>query len=240
MFKNRKTIPFAFAIVSMLYIAYILALGDSRMLGDEIGGDPGGMIIPLLLGVFMLISSVYIFLTDKKNEKQEEMSPVERRLFWGVVIIAVLYVAMARMLGFVLSTSLAFYILVFLNYRQGFRKDELKSFSLGLIVSEASAIGVYTACRLVIRALAIAGRQKTLPPFITSSGMILVLASILAGILIAALALIIRRIKPKEKASELFNQIFMSGMIAVISTVSFYLIFKQLFLVNLVSGIIGW
>lgn len=133
MFKNRKTIPFAFAIVSMLYIAYILALGGSRMLGDEIGGDPGGMIIPLLLGVFMLISSVYIFLTDKKNEKQEEMSPVERRLFWGVVIIAVLYVAMARMLGFVLSTSLAFYILVFLNYRQGFRKDELKSFSWDLL-----------------------------------------------------------------------------------------------------------
>lgn len=241
MFRNRKAVPFSFTILSTLYIIYIVALGDSRMLGDEIGGDPGGMIIPLILGIFMLASSFYIFLTDKKTQTAEKkMDPVDRRLFLSVLIISILYAALSRFLGFLLSTSLALYILVFINLNFGLGKDCIKPFFFGMLISEAVLLAVYTVGRTITRSMTIASRNGSLSGFFASSGAILAVTAIAAAALVFIAVFIARKALPKASSSDKVNSAFSAGMISLISTQALYLIFKQLFLVNLVSGLIGW
>lgn len=43
MLRSRKPVPIAFMVLSLLYFFYVIGSGSSRMIGDEIGGDPGTM-----------------------------------------------------------------------------------------------------------------------------------------------------------------------------------------------------
>lgn len=71
MLKDKKSILIAFVILSGLYFIYVISSGSSKMIGDEVGGDPGGMILPLVFSIFMFIASVYLLITDKRSEKKK-------------------------------------------------------------------------------------------------------------------------------------------------------------------------
>lgn len=240
MFKTRKITPFAFCIFSLIYIFYVVQLGDSRMLGDSIGGDPGGMIIPLVLGIFMFISSFYIWLTDKKDKEQDaenKLNTVEKHLLVLTIVLSLLYVATARILGFILSTSLLIYILTFANLTLGLRKSNLKAFFSGAIISEIILISVYTVGRKLTRFLLINGRKEIIPAWMGSNVAALLLTLLLVSLLFFALNFVINKI---FKNKNLFTQVKISGAISVLTTEFLYLMFKQFFLVELITGIINW
>ena len=69
MLRSRKPVPIAFMVLSLLYFFYVIGSGSSRMIGDEIGGDPGTMVLPLVLSVFMFLVSTFLFLTDKPQSE---------------------------------------------------------------------------------------------------------------------------------------------------------------------------
>jgi len=240
MFKTRKITPLAFCIFSLVYIFYVVQLGDSRMLGDSIGGDPGGMIIPLVLGIFMFVSSFYIWLTDKKVKDESEenkLNKVEKHLLVLTIVLALLYVAIARILGFILSTSLLIYVLTFANLNLGLQKSNLKALFSGALISEIILIAVYTAGRKLTRFLLINGRKQLIPAWMGSSVASLLLTLLLVSLLFFILNIIINKI---FKNKNLFTQVKIAGTISVLTTEFLYLMFKQFFLVELIKGIIYW
>ncbi|MDD4082068.1 MAG: hypothetical protein WC162_00660 [Sphaerochaetaceae bacterium] len=240
MFKTRKITPFAFCVFSLVYIFYVVQLGDSRMLGDSIGGDPGGRIIPLVLGIFMFISSFYIWLTDKKvkdENVENKLNTVEKHLLILTIVLSLLYVSTARIFGFILSTSLLIYILTFANLTLGLQKSNLKAFFSGAIISEIILIAVYTAGRKLTRFLLINGRKQLIPAWLGSSVATLLLTILLVSVLFFIFNILINKI---FKNKNLFTQVKMSGAISVLTTEFLYLMFKQFFLVELIKGIIYW
>ena len=80
MFKKHKPVPLAFMIMSLLYFFYVVSLGSSKMIGDELGGDPGGMVLPLFLSIFMFLASTYLMITDTRTseEKVEKFGQIGR------------------------------------------------------------------------------------------------------------------------------------------------------------------
>lgn len=240
MFRNRKITPFVFFLISVIYIIYVVSLGDSKMLGDEIGGDPGGMAVPLVLGIFMLILSFFIFLTDKQEGPKAKMTAIEKQLLLLTVIVAIAYVALARALGFILSTSLVLYFLLFINLREGVHKADLKAFFIGLVSSVGLLTLVYTVGRLITRNMTIAARRGNLTGLLASSGVILIITLLAVSVVLALFIIVFKQITKKKELSELTRQTYLCLLISVISTETLYLIFKQLFIVNLVGGIIGW
>jgi hypothetical protein len=198
------------------------------------------MIVSLILGIFMVISSAYIFLKERKTGEANRMDPVCRMILIWVIVVSVLYVLLSRYLGFVLATSLATFILIFVNLNEGLTRKNARQFFVALTISEAALLVAYTVGRVVARTMTIAGRKGAIPKFLSSSGMIIGLTAVAAGAVIALEMLIARRIWPSSGVKDVRRNTVMSGTIAVISTEVLYIVFKQLFLVSLIPGLIFW
>ncbi len=242
MLRNRKPIPITFAIVSVLYFIYVVSSGSSKMIGDEIGGDPGGMLLPMVLSAFMFFASVYLFITDKRDEssKPRAMTREERQLFVLTVCGAIGYVLLSRVLGFVLCTVLLLFILCFANMRKGLRRADAMAALLGCGGSLVSLLGLYSLCRVVTRSLLIAGRRGTIPSWLGSTTTTAALSMVITVIVVVAAIVLLRRIWPNSEQTQRSHDSWYSAVIAVATTEILYLVFKQLFLVELVKGPITW
>lgn len=242
MSTKRKKLPLVFIFISALDIIYVVSLGNTYMLGDEIGGDPGGMLIPLTIGILMFLLSTYIWLTEANEIKNKKMEKSDKELFIITTITAVLYVVMQRVLGFILSTSICMYILFFAYQNNGLKKDKIGLFFSGMGIMEIELLIIYTLGRIVTRYLIIQSKMNNIPLWLSSSPFIIFIN------LIILIAILVLHTKIKNKIfnninsdnNELFVSINKACVITITSITIFYLIFKQLFLVNVISGIIFW
>ena len=68
MLRSRKPVPIAFMVLSLLYFFYVIGSGSSRMIGDEIGGDPGTM---ASLGVISIhVPGLYILVSYRQTASE--------------------------------------------------------------------------------------------------------------------------------------------------------------------------
>lgn len=240
MLKDRKPIPLAFSVLSVLYFIYVISSGSSKMIGDEIGGDPGGMVLPLFLSIFMFIASIYLTITDKREGRSEKMSREERQLFILTFVFAIGYILLARVLGFILCTVLLLFFLCFANQRRGLYKDDWKAATLGCVASVLGILIIYTAGRMVTRSLLLASRRGAVPSWLGSASMTAVFSLVIMLVCIVAVILICKKIWPADESHRRAHDCWFSSVIAVTTTELLYIIFKQLFLVELVKGLITW
>lgn len=242
MFKKHKPVPLAFMSMSLLYFFYVVSLGSSKMIGDELGGDPGGMILPLVLSIFMFLASTYLMITDTKRgvDQGPAFGPDERRLFILTFLMAIAYVLAMRMVGFVLSTSLLSFTLTFFYLRGSVRKGDTKAWALGLLVSTAFLLALYSIGRVVTRFLLIGGRVGTVPSWMGSNGFVIGAVLLLVTILYLPVAIVggkkVKSLPPKS----ILRDVFVSLLVSVATTELLYLFFRQLFLVELVRGLVAW
>ncbi len=240
--KNRKPLPLAFIILSVLYFIYVVSLGSSKMIGDEIGGDPGGMLLPLVLSIFMFIASTILFLTDRVDDSYRSggvQSP-QRGLFALTIVISILYVVLMRRVGFLLTTNTLLITLLFAYMREGVKREDLTWWAGGVLSSLALLIGIYSIGRRVTRYLLLAARQGIIPKFLGSTSVVFAITFVLVGILFALVFFAGKKLSSKFPATSVFHTLFNAGFIAMVSTQLLYLIFRQLFLVELVRGLITW
>jgi len=242
MFKKHKPVPLAFMIMSLLYFFYVVSLGSSKMIGDELGGDPGGMVLPLFLSIFMFLASTYLMITDTRTseEKVEKFGPDERRLFALTFLMAITYVLAMRMIGFVLSTVILSFSLTFFYLRGTVRKRDLKVWALGSLISTALLLALYSLARVLTRFLLIGGRTGSVPPWMGTNGFVIGASLLLVSILYLPVAILgWKKVKTLSLGSSA-RDAFVSLLVSVATTELLYLFFRQLFLVELVRGLVAW
>lgn len=242
LFHNRKPLPVVFMILAVLYFVYVVGSGSSKMIGDELGGDPGGMLLPMVLSIFMFVASVYLFLTDRPatDRKPARLGKEERQLFVLTLVLAIGYVFLSRLLGFILSTSLVLFSLSFANLRAGLFWKDWKVWLGGLVSTTALILGVYSVGRVLTRSLLMAGRQGMIPAWLGSTGMVVFLTLLVVSGLIAMLLVLTRKRFSIEHSGVAVHAMWLSAMVAIVSVEFLYLIFRQMFYVELIKGLITW
>lgn len=229
-------------VLSALYLIYVISLGSSTMIGDEIGGDPGGMVLPLFLAIFMFIASAALFVTDKKSSSAggKKMGSQEKHLFAMTVVAALLYVVLARPLGYLLTTLALLYTLTFFYRRADVRAADLGTWIVGLVASTALLLGLYSIGRSITRTLLLSARRGAIPALFGSPSTVVAIVLVVVGALFIIALVLARRTMAATRCSETVRASVNSALIAVATVELIYLIFRQLFLVELVRGIINW
>ena len=242
LFRTRKPLPFVFMVVSILYFIYVISLGSSTMIGDEIGGDPGGMMLPLVLSIFMFVASTILFLTDKKSQEaaQNSRGVSEQRLFLLTLILAILYVAAMRPLGFIITTAMLVFTLMFF-YLQGtvVRKD-VATWAVGTVATLAVLLALYSIGRVISRYLLLSARQGRIPQWLGSTAVVAGVVLVIVLVLYYLLYKLTRARFHHERVPVAVSHAFDACMISAITTELIYIVFRQMFLVDLVPGLITW
>ncbi|MDX9940502.1 MAG: tripartite tricarboxylate transporter TctB family protein [Sphaerochaetaceae bacterium] len=242
LFRTRKPMPFVFMMVSLLYFIYVISLGSSTMIGDEIGGDPGGRLLPLALSIFMFIASTVLFLTDRKGEaaKDERLGSSERRLFLLTVIVAILYVVAMRPVGFLLTTATLVFTLTFYYLQGNVERKSLKPWVVGILATLAFLVALYSIGRTITRFLLLNARQGRIPQWLGTTGFVV---GIVLVVVLAIYLIVLKLTRARfhaEQVSPAIRNAFDACMLSVVTTELIYLVFRQMFLVELVRGLITW
>jgi len=242
MFRNHKIMPLVFMVISVLYFIYVVSLGSSTMIGDEIGGDPGGMLLPLVLSIFMFLGSAVVFFTDLKpnGRATASLGSSERRKFALTVGVAIAYVVLMRPLGFLLSTVLLMFTLTFFYLRGTVERKELGYWAAGSVVSVVILLAIYSIGRQLTRYLLVSSRTGKLPQWMGNSTFTVALVLI---IVLAFYLLLFRTARKRfrgEGALQIQKHLYDACLLSVLSTELIYLVFRQMFLVELVRGLITW
>jgi putative tricarboxylic transport membrane protein len=235
-FGTRRIIPLVFLVVSLLYLAFSFSLEQYRMIGDERGWDPGSRALPIAMGFLMLGLSTYLIFKETTKEQAERSVPAgARNLILLTIVLSVLYILVFRALGFILSTAILLFTLIYFNYQENVRLELLPRFAAGLISSAAFVLLVYTAGRFITRSLFYLGRARGYELF-TSKVFSAFLVLLFVAVLFAVLLISFRKTVNKPE----IRSMFIAGLIAAGVTEGLYLVFKQIFLVSLARGIVFW
>jgi hypothetical protein len=231
---SRKTVPIAMLAFSLAYFPYLVAQGNSKMIGDEIGGDPGGFLLPAFLAGFMLLGALYLLFVDKTPEKAGA-SPRPGARFYFAIVSGALYVALFSRLGFIVASSLLVFTLSFIASLDSPIRKNLVPLVTGLAATVSFTVGFYSLGRSITRYLFQVGRTTSFTiasaPFFVFAVNILVL-----GFLLYLVARIVQRMK----SGSMPHMVAVLGLVTAGSVEFLFLVFRQLFLVNLARGIITW
>ncbi|MDY0303770.1 MAG: tripartite tricarboxylate transporter TctB family protein [Sphaerochaeta sp.] len=242
MFRNRKPLPLVSMVLSALYFIYVISLGSSTMIGDEVGGDPGGMVLPLFLAIFMFLVSAALFATDRKDPSSSQggMTSSQKRLFALTAVVSLLYVVLARPLGYILTTLWLLYILTFYYIQGDVVLKDLKVSLIGFVSSTVVMLALYSIGRKITRSLLLAARKGSIPSLLGSPSAVAGITLVVVTALFVALLFLSRKLLAKWGKSGSVHSAHISALVAIATTEFIYLIFRQLFLVELVRGIITW
>jgi magnesium-transporting ATPase (P-type) len=242
MLRSRKPVPIAFMILSLLYFFYVIGSGSSRMIGDEIGGDPGTMVLPLVLSVFMFLVSTFLFLTDKpqSESRSSELGRDDLQLLVLTFIISIVYILMMRTLGFIICTVILLYTLVFFYQRHGIRKNDLSVWFVGVIVSTLMTLGVYSIGRTITRFLFRISRENSNLAWIGSRSFTLFVVLSVVIVVFVVILFVSRSFFRENRAGDTINSAWIACMVSVASTELLYIVFRQAFFVQLAQGLVAW
>ncbi|HEY9053893.1 MAG TPA: tripartite tricarboxylate transporter TctB family protein [Rectinemataceae bacterium] len=231
---SRKTVPIAMLVFSLAYFPYILSQGNSKMIGDEIGGDPGGFLLPAFLAGFMLLGAIYLLFADK-IPVGDESAPKAGAKFYFAIGSGILYILLFSKLGFIVASTLLVYSLSFIaSLDTPIRKNLIPLFA-GIATTLAFTVGCYSAGRFITRYLFQIGRTTSFT--IASAPFFVFSANILAiGLILLAASQIVHRMKPGTVSRTVMSL----GLVTAGSVEFLFLVFRQLFLVNLARGVISW
>ena len=233
----KRVIPIAFIIISLLYIVFSFTVEERKMIGDVRGWDPGSRAMPIGIGFVMLAASVYLTYKERRSPAQEEerQKPSIIKLVILTILLSTFYILCFRFLGFIISTHILLFTLIYFNYQQDIRWDMIPAFSLGLLISTCGMILFYSIGRYISRYLFLLGRKLDIPMLkgkIFTAGIPFVVLLIIFAILL----LLLRKAIKKGK----YHIPLVAGFTAIGATEFLFIVFKQIFWVSLVKGLIFW
>ena len=199
------------------------------------GGDPGGMLLPLVLSIFMFIGFLFITIKEKPDADAAK-DPAVTRLFIITLICAILYVVLHSMIGFVITSVLLVYVLTDLYLSIGKEKLPVWKHILGAVISVLGTVFVYTLFRYVTRMMLRMGRQKVIPAILGNSNVTAFISCIIVTVFVLILGLIIAK---KLKGSA-YRDMAISGTVAFAVTLYLYIVFRQFFMVTLAPGLLNF
>ena len=234
--STRIVIPIVFIFFSLLYIILSFSIEQRKMIGDEMGWDPGSRAMPIGIGFLMLGVSIYLFFKERKSGEEEiTLDFASKKLIIITIMLSILYILFFRFVGFVLSTNILLFALIYFYYKRDIRWNMIQNFSIGLFLSVGLMILFYSIGRFTTRFLFLIGRNSNIEIFSGRLFITGVTFLVLLFIFFAMLLLFKKVIK-----NENFRIPLLSGFIAIGVTEFIYIIFKQIFWVSLAKGLIFW
>lgn len=232
----KKGIPIVFIFFSLLYIIFSFSIEQRKMIGDEMGWDPGSRAIPVGIGFLMLGVSIYLLFKERKSKEEEiSIDPASKKLIIITITLSILYILFFRFVGFILSTNILIFTLIYFYYKKDIKWSMLKIFSIGLLISTGTMILFYSIGRLATHFLFLMERKLNLEIF---SGRFFITGGTFLILLLIFLALLL--LFRKALKNESFRIPLISGLTTIGITEFIYIVFKQIFWVSLAKGLIFW
>ena len=230
-FSLRQMVPLGFLMSAVGYIAFVFSFDSSTMIGDVYSYDPGGRIIPLLASVILAAASLRLVISERAVASQAVDRSV-RQLVLVNIGLSILFIALFRPLGFVISTGLMMFFLIYFNIRAVETRVPTRSFFGALCLTTAYLLFLYSVSRGVVKSLFALARacQYDLfrEPFIQVIAVLAVLVPVFFGV-----GLVLRKFSPLNAHTVIVQT-------SVGTTMTIYVIFRQLFLVQLPAGVLSW
>ena len=234
--STRRVIPLVIVVVSLLYIVFSFSLEQRRMIGDVKGWDPGSRAMPVGVGFLMLGLSIYLsFKEARSGEEEKPLGTGSKKLIILTATLSIIYVLCFRFVGFILSTNILLFTLVYFNYRQDIRWNMVPNFSIGILLSSGFIVLTYSIGRFVTRSLFLMGKRSNIE--ILTSRVFTSGITLLVVIVIFIVTLLLSKEAIKNEKSK---SLCISGFISAGATEFLYIIFKQIFWVSLARGLIFW
>ncbi len=230
-FTFRQWVPLAFLLTSVAYIAFVFSLEEATMIGDNFAYDPGGRIVPLLAAMVLCAASLRLVVHERASA-HEESDRATRYLVLANIGLSALFIVLFRPLGFVATTGLMMFWFIYLNLRATETGASMRTALPWLAVTMVYLVFLYSVSRGVVKGLFALARtyQQDLfrEPFLQA---IAVLAILIPLIVMVGMGL--RRL-PCGRVFAIASQT------TVGTTMAIYVVFRQLFLVQLPQGVLSW
>lgn len=231
--KKFKLMPLVMTVLSGLYLIYVIGSENTTLVADPYGGDPGGKVLPLVMGIFLFLGFLYITLTERPDGKHTDKTTL--CLFAVTLGLSVLYTLLMKSIGFVILSVILLYALEYIYNTIGEERRCGKA-ALGGVITLGVSCGVYMLFRWVTKTLMRLARNGVLPVAFKSSvttGAISCAIVVLFTVLLARF--ICRPLKEKGYACEAD-----AGLITFAVVLLLYIIFKQFFAVNMAAGLLNY
>lgn len=231
--KKIKLFPLVMTVLSALYTISIALSEDFKYQVDTVGGDPGGKLLPLIMGGFLFLG--FLFITIKERPDGKKMDKETLVLFLVTLVLSIAYVALLKPIGFILVTTILLYTLLYLYTTIG-EKRSIAQASIGGVSTLAATVGFYTLMRLISKSIIRMGRSGALPAFFGKSAGSACVALLFVVAVTVVLALTLVKLLNKKG----FNRPAVAGIITFATVLFLYVVFKQFFQVNLAPGLIKY
>lgn len=246
-FNIRKIIPIIFFLFGIFYIIFSLSIIEKKMIGDVRDWDPGSRAMPLGVGIVIVLSSLYLYFKESKTmtlknikgeRKENNLTNKNstQKLIFLTIILSVLYILVLRQIGFIICTVVILYMLIVIFSRGDFQISFfLEPILPGLLFSIGYMVMVYSIGRWITRSLFFLGRNSDIP--ILKSQLFITGFTFMGLILLFTFTFFIMK---KIINQKIFYQVILPAFISVGITEILYIVFKQIFWVDLAKGIIFW
>ncbi len=205
------------------------------MIGDSFGYDPGGRLFPVLAGAVMFICSTSVLwqvLRSAPNISKADKQPLMSPLVVSNIVAAFIFILSFRFLGYIIASGLFVCTLICLNQRQF---DRTLSFWGAVRANATTLIGLlilYSIGRGIVKLCFSIARNYGQPAFrepIYQAALVLIM-TLLAFLLFRSLT---RRFNMlTDQRTTVLTSI---GIVYGI-----YILFRQIFLVQLPNGLLFW
>lgn len=231
--KKIKLFPAIMTVLSALYFVSVAVQEDFKYEVDTVGGDPGGKLLPLIMGGFMTLGFLYITLKERPDGTKTDKDT--RNLFIATLGLCIAYVLLLKIVGFVIMTIILLFSLLYLFTTIG----EKRSWKEGLIAGAAtgaSTIAVYYGMRYLTKMLLRMGRNGSLPAVFGKTSTTAVVCIIIIAAITVALSLTLCKALKKNGKKRVAD----AGLITFATVLFLYVVFKQFFQVQLATGLINY
>lgn len=220
-------VPLGLIGFALIWLGYAWTLPSEGMIGDRFGYDPGSRFLPVAAGVVLAAA----LLGDLLRRWPALPAAIQTGPVVAHVVILIVYLIAFRPLGFVLSTALVLFGLIVLNQRHMGQPFRLWPFVGAAAALVAGSVAMFSGVRWVIRTCFALARTHGLPMLREPA----VQAGLATLVVVVALGLMIwisRRWRHLPHVAAV--------QVAIGTTFAIYLMFRQLFLIQLPPGILNW
>lgn len=230
--RFETLMPAGFLLFSLGYIAFALTMENARMIGDVRGYDPGGRFVPLLAAAAMAALSIALLVREVRAGAGKTTFAAPLRLTLSYLFLSVAYIALFRPLGYNFSTCLMVFWLTIINLRETRAGVSWPSACLWMIFTLAYLAGSYTLMRFLIRSMFRFARNNG-PALMREPTVHAAVVTVALLIVFVVMGKALRRLAPSEDVAKAVQS-------SIGATLSIYITFRLLFLVQLPAGLMNW
>ena len=228
-----KPLPAVMTVLSAVYIVYVLNSRDTTLVADSVGGDPGGKVLPMVMGIFMFLGFLYITIKERPDGKKMDRETLG--LFFVTLGLSVAYVFLLRPVGFIIMSVVLLYTLLYIYTTIGETRSAPKA-CVGGVGTLAVTAAVYMLMRYITRTLSSMGRTGALPEVFKSS----VLNGVISAVLVVVFTVILNLTAVKLAKNKGHKHIAQAAIITFACVLLLYVVFKQFFSVALAPGLLNY